>query len=158
MRKQNSEYRNIVSYLAIIKYFFNLVGFFTLILPMFTKIFYRFFIVSPKDIVVASLYDTDDRIEWLLSHGKFEQALEAVTTNNGKDCKRHTVLDVGRIYLDHLLAYEKYDEAGKLCLKILGRNKKLWEEEVRILFSIIYILVMLQINCNFIYNNFHFMI
>ncbi|XP_029675831.1 vacuolar protein sorting-associated protein 41 homolog isoform X2 [Formica exsecta] len=90
----------------------------------------RFFIVSPKDIVVASLYDTDDRIEWLLSHGKFEQALEAVTTNNGKDCKRHTVLDVGRIYLDHLLAYEKYDEAGKLCLKILGRNKKLWEEEL----------------------------
>lgn len=95
------------------------------------KIIYRFFIVSPKDIVVASLYDTDDRIEWLLSHGKFELALEAVTTNNGKDCKRHTVLDVGRIYLDHLLACEKYDEAGKLCLKVLGRNKKLWEEEVR---------------------------
>lgn len=80
---------------------------------------------------MASLYDTDDRIEWLLSHGKFEQALEAITTNNGKDCKRHTVLDVGRIYLDHLLACEKYDEAGKLCLKVLGRNKKLWEEEVR---------------------------
>jgi len=80
---------------------------------------------------VASLYDTDDRIEWLLSHGKFEQALEVVTTNNSKDCKRHTVLDVGRIYLDHLLACEKYDEAGKLCLKVLGRNKKLWEEEVR---------------------------
>lgn len=107
-----------------------------LFLFLMRKFFYRFFIVSPKDIVVASLYDTDDRIEWLLSHGKFEQALEAVTTNNGKDCKRHTVLDVGRIYLDHLLAYEKYDEAGKLCLKILGRNKKLWEEEVRILFNI----------------------
>ncbi|XP_070520756.1 vacuolar protein sorting-associated protein 41 homolog isoform X2 [Cardiocondyla obscurior] len=90
----------------------------------------RFFIVSPKDIVVASLYDTDDRIEWLLSHGKFEQALEAVIANNGKDCKKHTVLDVGRIYLDHLLACEKYDEAGKLCLKVLGRSKKLWEEEV----------------------------
>jgi len=80
---------------------------------------------------VASLYDTDDRIEWLLSHGKFEQALEAVIANNGKDCKRHTVLDVGRIYLDHLLACGRYDEAGKLCLKVLERNKKLWEEEVR---------------------------
>lgn len=77
---------------------------------------------------MASLYDTDDRIEWLLSHGKFEQALEAVTMN--EDCKRHTVLDVGRIYLDNLLACEKYDEAGKLCLKVLGQNKKLWEEEV----------------------------
>lgn len=94
------------------------------------ELFVRFFIVSPKDIVVASLYDADDRIEWLLSHGKFEQALEAVTTNAGKDCKRHTVVDVGRVYLDHLLTCCKYDEAGKLCLKVLGRDKKLWEEEV----------------------------
>jgi len=36
---------------------------------------------------------------------------------------------VGRIYLDHLSACEKYD--GRLCLKVLGRNKKLWEKEVR---------------------------
>ncbi|XP_034950259.1 vacuolar protein sorting-associated protein 41 homolog [Chelonus insularis] len=89
----------------------------------------RFFIVSPKDIVVASLYDADDRIEWLLSHKKFEQALEAVQMNNGKDCK-HTLIYVGRVYLDHLLACGKYNEAGKLCLKVLGRDKKLWEEEV----------------------------
>ncbi|CAK9833550.1 Vacuolar protein sorting-associated protein 41 homolog [Anthophora retusa] len=90
----------------------------------------RFFIVSPKDIVVASLYDANDKIEWLLSHGKFEQALEAVTVNNGKDCKKYTLVNVGRVYLDHLLASEKYDEAGKLCLKILGKDKQLWEEEV----------------------------
>ncbi|XP_066597846.1 vacuolar protein sorting-associated protein 41 homolog isoform X2 [Prorops nasuta] len=90
----------------------------------------RYFIVSPKDIVVASLYDADDRIEWLLSHKKFEQALEAVTLNVGKDCKKYTLLNVGRVYLDHLLDCGKYDEAGKLCLKVLGRDKKLWEEEV----------------------------
>lgn len=89
----------------------------------------RFFIVSPKDIVIASLYDADDRIEWLLSHGKFEKALEAVTENGGNNCK-HSLTDVGRIYLDHLLNVEKYDEAGKLCLTILGQDKKLWEEEV----------------------------
>lgn len=118
------------------------------------KFFYRFFIVSPKDIVVASLYDTDDRIEWLLIHGKFEQALEAVTTNNGKDCKRHTVLDVGRIYLDHLLVYEKYDEAGKLCLKILGRNKKLWEEEVRIFCLVSQVSMLRIIICNYISEKF----
>ncbi|XP_043470755.1 vacuolar protein sorting-associated protein 41 homolog [Leptopilina heterotoma] len=89
----------------------------------------RFFIVSPKDLVVASLYDADDRIQWLLEHRKFERALEAVTINGGKDCK-HTQTDVGRVYLDHLLACEKYEKAGKLCLTILGQNKKLWEEEV----------------------------
>lgn len=75
------------------------------------------------------MYNADDRIEWLLSHGKFEKALEAVTVNSDKDCK-HSLTDVGRVYLDHLLNCEKYDEAGKLCLTILGQNKKLWEEEV----------------------------
>ena len=92
--------------------------------------FFRFFIVSPKDLVIASLYDADDRIDWLLSHDKFEKALEAVMTNN-KVCK-HTITDVGRVYLDHLLACGKYEKAGKLCLTILGQNKKLWEEEVTI--------------------------
>lgn len=29
----------------------------------------RFFIVAPKDIVVASQYDLDDRIQWLKNHG-----------------------------------------------------------------------------------------
>lgn len=85
--------------------------------------------MSPKDLVVASLYNTDDRIEWLLAHGKFEKALEAATVNGGKDCK-HSLSDVGRVYLDHLLSCKEYDKAGKLCLTILGQDKKLWEEEV----------------------------
>jgi len=28
----------------------------------------RFFIVSPKDVVVASPYDADDRVQWLIDH------------------------------------------------------------------------------------------
>lgn len=28
----------------------------------------RYFIVSPKDIVVASLYENDDRVQWLIEH------------------------------------------------------------------------------------------
>lgn len=89
--------------------------------------------MSPKDIVVASLYDADDKIEWLLSRGKFEQALEVVTMNSGKDCEKYTLVDVGRVYLDHLLASGKYDEGGKLCLKILGKDKELWEQEVNVI-------------------------
>ena len=30
----------------------------------------RFFIVSPKDVVVASPYDADDRVDWLIDHGQ----------------------------------------------------------------------------------------
>lgn len=29
----------------------------------------RFFIVAPKDVIVASPYDLDDRIQWLMQHG-----------------------------------------------------------------------------------------
>lgn len=46
--------------------------------------------------------------------------MEAVTQFEGRDLKRHTLLQVGRAYLDHLLFEQKFDEAGKLCLKILG--------------------------------------
>ncbi|XP_014208747.1 vacuolar protein sorting-associated protein 41 homolog [Copidosoma floridanum] len=87
----------------------------------------RFFIVSPKDIVVASLYDTDDRIEWLMRHEKFEKALEAVRNNTNKDCK-HSLTDVGYVYLDYLIDNRKFDEAGKLCIIVCRHNKKLWEE------------------------------
>lgn len=28
----------------------------------------QYFIVSPKDIVVATLYENDDRVKWLIEH------------------------------------------------------------------------------------------
>lgn len=28
----------------------------------------KYFIVSPKDVVSASLYETDDRVKWLIEH------------------------------------------------------------------------------------------
>lgn len=28
----------------------------------------KYFIVSPKDVVAASLYETDDRVKWLIEH------------------------------------------------------------------------------------------
>ncbi|CAG2062815.1 unnamed protein product [Timema podura] len=90
----------------------------------------RFFIVSPKDVVAASPYDADDRLQWLMDHCKYEAALEAVTQFEGRDLKRHTLVEVGRAYLDHLLAKNKFDDAGKLCLKIYGNNKLLWKDDV----------------------------
>lgn len=85
----------------------------------------RYFIVSPRDIVVASLYDANDKVAWLVKYQLYDQALEAV-----KDSQKYTVLEVGRSYIDYLLSKEEYDKAGELCLKILGKDKKLWEEEV----------------------------
>ncbi|CAG0922413.1 unnamed protein product [Notodromas monacha] len=111
-----------------------------------------FFIVSPKDVIVAKPRDADDHIDWLLDRwetsflsifAKFEEALNAVE-NSGKRAlsvsmsggstrsallTRHTLLDVGQKYLDHLVASEKFEEAAKHMPKILGRHKTLWENE-----------------------------
>lgn len=48
--------------------------------------------------------------------------MEAVTQFEGRDLKRHTLLQVGQAYLDHLLFEQKFDQAGQLCLKILGES------------------------------------
>lgn len=51
---------------------------------------------------------------------KFEAAMEAVM-NCGKELRRNTPIKVGREYLNHLLFLQEYEEAGKLCSKILGK-------------------------------------
>ncbi|XP_052869808.1 vacuolar protein sorting-associated protein 41 homolog [Anopheles cruzii] len=86
----------------------------------------QYFIVSPKDVVVANLYETDDRIQWLIEHGKFEQAMEVITKHGGK----YSLITVARLYLDHLLSQQQFDEAAKLCTRVFGTDKQLWEEEV----------------------------
>ena len=87
----------------------------------------NFFIVSPKDVVVATPYDADDRIQWLIEHCKYESAMEAVALTKGS---RFTSLQVGQAYLNYLLEQKEFQQAGQLCQKILGTERRLWEEEV----------------------------
>lgn len=37
---------------------------------------------------------------------------------------------IGRTYLDFLVHQQKFAEAVKMCVKILGKRKDLWEEEI----------------------------
>ena len=91
----------------------------------------HFFIVSPRDIVVGKPRDTDDRIDWLLQHDRFAEALaEAEGGSESRALRRHTVVAVGRRYLDSLLREGAFLEAGQLCVRIFGVNKDLWQEEV----------------------------
>eukprot|EP00092_Neocalanus_flemingeri_P033946 GFUD01036912.1.p1 GENE.GFUD01036912.1~~GFUD01036912.1.p1 ORF type:complete len:874 (+),score=241.55 GFUD01036912.1:57-2678(+) len=89
----------------------------------------HYFIMSPKDIVLGKPRDQDDHIEWLLDHKEFEVALEQ-SLKQQKYLKKYSYLGIGRKYLDFLLKSEQFNEAGVLCTKILGRDKKLWQEEI----------------------------
>ncbi|KAJ3651990.1 hypothetical protein Zmor_017992 [Zophobas morio] len=90
----------------------------------------RFFIVAPRDVVIASPYDLDDRIQWFIQHNKFEDALDILMQNDSRHIHRHTVQSVGIDYLDHLLSREMYDSAGKLCMKIFGKDSNTWEDQI----------------------------
>ncbi|KAL5213790.1 hypothetical protein ABZP36_002942 [Zizania latifolia] len=86
-----------------------------------------YYIVSPKDIVVAKPRDTEDHIAWLLQHGWHEKALAAVEAGQG----RTELLDeVGSRYLDHLIIERKYAEAARLCPKLLRGSPSAWERWV----------------------------
>jgi len=88
-----------------------------------------FVIVSPKDIVVANPCDADDRIEWLIEHNKYAEAMKIVNSKNIV-LNRNSLISVGKKFLDHLLFTEKYEEAGQLTAKLFGNDKRLWQEEI----------------------------
>ncbi|XP_045469262.1 vacuolar protein sorting-associated protein 41 homolog [Harmonia axyridis] len=90
----------------------------------------RFFIVAPKDVVVASPYDLDDRIQWFIQHRKFEDALDILIKSEGRGVRKYNLENVGVQYLDYLLANQMCDQAGKLCLKIFQNKSSLWEEQI----------------------------
>lgn len=89
----------------------------------------RFFIVSPKDIVIASPYDIDDRVNWLTDEGKFEKAISVLEEVGGKTSK-HSIVTVGVQYLDHLMSEHLYKEAAILCARICKNDKVLWENQI----------------------------
>ncbi|KAH0667020.1 hypothetical protein KY285_028226 [Solanum tuberosum] len=83
-----------------------------------------YYIVSPKDVVIAKPRDAEDHINWLLQHGWHEKALEAVEANQGQS---ELLDEVGSRYLDHLIVERKYAEAASLCPKLLRGSASAWE-------------------------------
>ena len=54
----------------------------------------------------------------------------AAACEHSKDLKKHNYQEIGRQYLTYLLEDREYEEAARLCVKILGKSKAMWEEEV----------------------------
>ncbi|CAM8892626.1 unnamed protein product [Rhodiola kirilowii] len=86
-----------------------------------------YYVVSPKDVVIAKLRDAEDHINWLLQHGRHEKALAAVETGSGKS---ELLNEVGSRYLDHLIVERRYAEAASMCPKLLRGSASAWERWV----------------------------
>lgn len=87
---------------------------------------HTYFIVAPKDLIVATLCEYDDRIQWLINHRKFDKALMAIAEHGG----RYSQLSVARLYIDHLLLADRFEQAAEVCRCWFGNDRELWEEEV----------------------------
>ena len=87
-----------------------------------------YYIVSPKDVVLAKMRDEDDHVDWLLAHDKYEEALETVQAHV-KELKRHNYQDISREYIKYLVEEGFYDEAALQCSKSL-KTRPQWEEQV----------------------------
>lgn len=76
--------------------------------------------------MIAKPRDADDRLDWLLSRERFEEAL-CYAEMQEKCLSRHTVLSVGKRFLDSLLEENQYKKVGDTCIRLFGTSKKLWE-------------------------------
>ncbi|XP_064456736.1 vacuolar protein sorting-associated protein 41 homolog isoform X2 [Ornithodoros turicata] len=87
-----------------------------------------FFIVSPRDVIVAKPRDEDDHVAWLLEHNKYEEALAAAASSRA--LMRHTLRGIGEEYIVHLLSQKAYVRAAEVCALALSQDKALWEANV----------------------------
>ena len=85
-----------------------------------------YYIVSPRDIILARLRCADDRVQWLLERHRYEDAL-IVAENAGAELKSTSRQEVGTKYLEHLVGARKFDEAASLMTDLLAGSVTLWE-------------------------------
>mmetsp|Transcript_11548 Transcript_11548/g.42238 ORF Transcript_11548/g.42238 Transcript_11548/m.42238 type:complete len:1091 (-) Transcript_11548:113-3385(-) len=90
-----------------------------------------YYIVSPKDIVLARPRDTVDHLHWLMDKNHHDQALKAAEKAfaAGK-IKESVVQEVGVTFIRMLLSSEDFEGAASLCTKILKTNQEAWESWV----------------------------
>ena len=88
-----------------------------------------FFIVSPKDIVVARPRDADDRIEWLMAHERLEEAL-VVARAAQSELKKVPLEVIGEKLLAHLMQVGDFERAAHWCPTLLGEDKRRWTNVV----------------------------
>jgi tetratricopeptide (TPR) repeat protein len=92
-----------------------------------------YFIVCPKDIILAKPREDDDHVAWLVERNRFDEALDAI--KESRNMRRFTYADVGRDYMDFLIERgfdQDIDKAASLSPSICGTDKRAWDQVVKV--------------------------
>ncbi|KAL5007431.1 hypothetical protein ScPMuIL_016237 [Solemya velum] len=82
-----------------------------------------------QQVVVNVLNNRTETFQTMPVYVELQRAMSAAVTHD-MDLKKHNFQEIGRRYLNFLLEEQRFDDAAQLCVKILGKNKDLWETEV----------------------------
>eukprot|EP01083_Nonionella_stella_P289010 983564_1 len=87
-----------------------------------------FYVISPKDIVLARPRDADDHIDWLLDEGRalFEEAY-VFAKERARSLKRHDLGQLGQRYLESLILAEDFSTIPIVCPELFGHDAAKWE-------------------------------
>jgi len=85
----------------------------------------EFYILSPKEIVVAVPRDENDHLQWLLDRKKYKEAF-SIVKGREKQFRVTKNINIGDLFLEKLLDENNYEEAGKESPAILKDNISGW--------------------------------
>ncbi|KAI0807975.1 vacuolar assembling protein VPS41 [Fomes fomentarius] len=96
----------------------------------------RYYVVlSPRDLIVVKPRDWQDHVSWLVERKRYEEALEVIERmgNEGGDVRAEDkdeldAVQIGQVYVEHLVGEGEYVKAARLCPKVCGQDTKRWED------------------------------
>ncbi|XP_049849429.1 uncharacterized protein LOC126318654 [Schistocerca gregaria] len=88
-----------------------------------------FWIISPRDIILARPLNFNDHLNWLIERKDYEKALQLVQSASSAgeiDYQDFSLAEIGQRYLEHLLSSGRAQKAAEICPLVLGKDCDLW--------------------------------
>uniref|UniRef100_A0A1I7YG52 Vacuolar protein sorting-associated protein 41 homolog n=1 Tax=Steinernema glaseri TaxID=37863 RepID=A0A1I7YG52_9BILA len=85
-----------------------------------------FFLLASKELIRAMASSVDDHIKWCLEKRHYEDAM-FYAREHSNQLLEYSVLEVGKIYIDHLIEQEKFDCAVQHISEVCSNHKEEWE-------------------------------
>lgn len=91
-----------------------------------------YFIVCPKDMIIAKPRSDDDHVAWLLERARYPEALTALSRS--ETVRKFTYVQVAKDYQDFLIergSQSDLEKAASLTPSICGENIQQWDQIIK---------------------------